>query len=325
VLDVAVLGERVAPGFPAHLWVRAGDARTGAPLPGVDVVVGSDPSLTSVMPGARTDSRGWAELAATPVGLAVSLTLHGQRGGLVGDWIGGLHMSPGGSRLETRSRWGPDEEIEIEVQSPIPKPTVYLEVDDAHGRAWAMALTLATAQGGAPRAVAQVPRLAPGLYWAVASSDPAGAAGLGPGTTVRPFFVAQSDEAALAFGSAECSPPVDARERSRAMASCLALAAATPVRRWTAVEGFSMRHALDAGRRGRGLAVALGALLIAVLLEAVLLLRAAASARARFAVEESYLDAREAVGAGRGWNVAVALLVALLGFALFAAFLVRLA
>jgi hypothetical protein len=326
-LDVAVLGERVAPGFPARLWVRASDAATQAPLPGADVAIESDPGLTPLVPSGRTDSRGWAELAGTPVGLAVALTLHARRDALAGDWMGGLFMSPGGARLETRLRWGPGDAIEIEVQSPVPRPSAYLEVDDAHGRVWAAALDLEPARGATPSAVAHPAKLVPGLYWAVASDDPAGASGLGAGTTVRPFFVAQSDEAALAFGPnpSACTPPVDSRETSRALASCLALAVAVPVRRWTAIEGFSMHQAEGERRRARGLAIGLGALLAAVLLEIVLLLRMAASTRARFAVDLDLTDARAPAEAGRGWSVAVAVLVMLLGFALLAAFLVRLA
>jgi hypothetical protein len=325
-LDVAVLGERVAPGFPARLWVRASDAKTRAPTPGVDVAIESDPGLTPLVQSGRTDSRGWAEMVTIPVGLAVSLTLHARRGALEGDWMGGLFMSPGGSRLETRSRWGPGDAIEIEVQSPVPRPTAYLEVDDVHGRAWAAALDFEPSGGATPSTLAHPPRLKPGLYWAVASDDAAGAAGLGAGTTVRPFFVAQDDEAALALGPdpSACTPG-DSRDGSRVTASCLALAVATPVARWTALEGFSMNHAHDALRRARGLAVALGALFAAVVLEVVLLLRMAASTRARFADDLRDPDASVPAGAGRGWSVAVALLVTLLGFALLAAFLVRLA
>jgi len=327
VLDVAVLGERVPPGFPAQIWARATDAKTGAPLGGVEVTIGSDPSLTGLAQSATTDAGGWAELTATPVGLAVALTLQARRGALAGDWTGGLFMSPGGSRLETRARWAPGEDVEIEVEAPIPRPTVYVEVDDAHGRAWAGAIELADRRGSTPVAIAHVPRPAPGLYWAVASADAAGAAGLGAGTTVRPFFVAPSDEAALAYGTeaSACATPGGSREAARAVASCLALAAATPVRRWTAVEGFSMQHARDARRRARGLAVALGALLVAVVLEVVLLLRTAASVRARFVADTGGEDGGMTVGAGRRFGVVVALLVTLLGFALFAAFLVRLA
>src|SRR5579859_3987594 len=45
-LDVAAFGQRVAPGYPAELWVRATDARTHAPLRDVAVAVDRDTSLT---------------------------------------------------------------------------------------------------------------------------------------------------------------------------------------------------------------------------------------------------------------------------------------
>ena len=69
--------------------------------------------------------------------------------------------------------------------------------------------------------------------------------------------------------------------------------------------------------------MALAAIVLAMLLEAALLLRAARVARERLrettAYERDTLNAR----AGRVGGLAVALLVALLGFALIAAFLVR--
>ncbi len=151
----------------------------------------------------------------------------------------------------------------------------------------------------------QAPGLAPGLYWAVASADPAGAALLGAGTIARPFFVAPSDDAALSLGMDReaCAPARDPRETGDAVSSCLALSSIAPVPRWIALDGFAMQRALDREARARGVAVAVGALAIASVLEGMLLVRAAANSRTR--------------------TVAVAVLVALLGFALLAAFIVR--
>jgi hypothetical protein len=202
-------------------------------------------------------------------------------------------------------------------------------VDDAHGRAWATTLNLA-AGGAAPGGVAHAPRLAPGLYWAIASSDPAGAARLGPGTVARPFFVAADDDAALAFGldRETCTAARDVREEPRALSSCLAVAHASPIPRSPAIEGFSLLRARDAVRRARGLRIGVAAIAIAVLLEAVLLLRAAASSRAAGSMGADEPDGPSGVGSasvapGRGWSVVVMLLLALLGFALLAALLVR--
>jgi hypothetical protein len=316
-IDVAVLGERVAPSFPSSLWVRASDATTHAPIAGADVEPEDDPSLASITSHARTDSRGWAEIGVTPAGLAVSLALDARAAdGRKGTWIGGLVASPGAAHVATRSRWSPDEAIEIAVSAPSTRSTAYVEIDDAAGRAWAASVDLSVAASGTATGEVRAPKLGRGLYWAIASGDSAGASALGAGTAARPFFVAKTDEDALALGpdGDACAPPRDVREISRAVESCLALAVASPVPRWLALDGFATQRLGDAERRGRGLAVALGGVAAAVLLEGALLLRAAAGGRLHGGVP---IDRRR-------WTVAVALLTGLLGFALLAAFLVRL-
>jgi hypothetical protein len=308
-LDVAVLGQRVAPGFAAELWVRATDATTLAPAAGVAIALDRDTSLTlgpTSVPTARTDSRGWTRVVATPVGLAVTMPLRARSpDGRSGEWIGGLFMSPGAPSLDVAPREDPGAAIAVGVTMPTARSAAYVEIDDAAGRAWAAAPAPAAQADGTSVARAQAPGLAPGLYWAVGAGDPASAATLSAGTLARPFFVASSDEAAFAYGTdrAACAAPRDPRETASALASCLALSAITPAARWTALDGFVMQRALDRAARARGLAVALGAIAIAILLEAALLMRAAAGGRAR--------------------TVAVAVLVGLLGFALLAAFIVR--
>jgi hypothetical protein len=243
--------------------------------------------------------------------------------GRTGEWDGGLFVSPGAAQLTADERCAPDREPVLDVVVPTLRTTAYVEIDDARGRAWAAAVPLAAAAGAMPHATVRAPRLAPGLYWAVAADDPAGASQLGPGTVVRPFFVAASDEAALAMGLErdECAPRPDPRETPRALSVCLALAGATPVPRWTALEGFTMQHARDSERRQLGLGIGLGAILLAVLLEAALLLRAAVRSRARLRAASS--EEGGAVPVARAWSVGVGVLVALLGFALLAAFLAR--
>jgi hypothetical protein len=306
-LDVAALGQRVAPGFPAELWVRATDATTHAPMSGVAVALEPDTSLTVGPAGAggRTDSRGWLRLVATPVGLAVTMTLHARSpDARSGEWIGGLFMSPGAPSLDVTERAEPGAAIALGVVMPTARSAAYVEIDDAKGRAWAAAPALIAQADGTSAARVEAPGMAPGLYWAVAAADPASAAALTAGTLARPFFVASSDEAALALGTdVACAAPRDPRETASALSSCLALSTIVPAPRWMALDGFVMQRALDRDARAKGLAVALGALAIAVVLEATLLLRASAGGRAR--------------------TVAVAVLVGLLGFALLAAFIVR--
>jgi hypothetical protein len=326
VLDVAVLGQRVATGFPAHLWVRATDAASHAPLAGVDVEAERDSSFQPAAEHVTTDARGWARVVATPVGHAVGVVLHARAAdGRTGEWAGGLYVSPGAPQLLVDERVPPGAGFAIDVVVPTVRTTAYVEVDDARGRAWAAVVPVRGPAGEMPRATVQAPPLAPGLYWAVAAGDPAGASELGPGTIARPFFVAASDDAALATGTdpQACAPPGDPRDAPRVRAVCLALAAATPVPRWTALDGIAMQHANDAQKRARGVAIGLVAILVAVLLETVLLLRAAASSRARLRAAVSEEGAPPGRLVGRAGTIALALLVALMGFALLAAFLAR--
>jgi hypothetical protein len=323
LLDVAVLGQRVATGFPADLLVRATDAVTHRPLADLTIEAERDASFLPAVATTTTDRRGWAHVVATPVGHAVAVVLHARAEGHTGVWAGGLAVSPGAAQVAVDARVSPDDEPSIDVVVPTLRSTAYVEIDDARGRAWATAVPLTAARDGLPHVTVRAPKLAPGLYWAVESGDPAGGAILGPGTLARPFFVAPSDEAALAFGTdrSVCAPPMDGRETARAIATCLAVAAPAPVPRWIALEGFSMQHARDAERRARGLALAVGGILVAGALEVLLLLRTAAIARARLRDTENAVS-RHLVG--RAWTIGVALLVAMLGFVLLGAFLVRL-
>lgn len=325
-LDVALVGQSASPGFPSTICVRSTHRATGAASVDTLIEAEQDPSWNAAVPIGRTDSEGWAELTLTTVGLAVSLALHAHaRDGRSGAWVGGLYASPGGARLDTRLRWTPDEEPRIDVVTPGPRATEYIEIDDAYGRAWAAAVTPAGPPTTWPAASVRVPRLAPGLYWAVAASDPTTPSKLGPRATVRPFFVAWSDDSALAFGTdpAGCASRRDARETQAALWPCLALSPATPVARYTVLDGFPAIVRATRARRSRGLTIAMGAIALATLIEMALMLRAAAATRARFAV-----DATDVAGAPehtvvRWCSIGIAVLLGLLGFVLLAALIMR--
>jgi hypothetical protein len=328
-LDVAILGQRVASGFPATIWVRATDVATGGALAGVAIDPDNESSLSS-SPGDLTDERGWARVVATPMGHAVALILHARApDGRSGEWAGALFVSPGASALTASDRYTPDREPSFDIVAPNLRSRAYVEIDDARGRAWGAAVALAMQDDEMPHARVWAPRLAAGLYWAIASSDPMGAGLLGPGSIARPFFVASSDEAALAFGTDRqaCALPRDARDVGRVLGACLARTRAIAHPRQIAIEGFAVRHEVDRRRAAAGLSVALGAIAVAVVLEATLLLRAWHSARARLRSaswsEGASESERETVQTERAWNVVVALLVALLGFGLLAALLIR--
>jgi hypothetical protein len=328
-LDVAILGQRVASGFPASLWVRATDPTTHAGVAGVTIEPEQDASLSADAAQAQTDACGWAHVAVTPMGHAVALTLHAHDPrGKTGLWAGALFVSPGAAQVSMRDRYSPEEEPVIELVMPNVRTTAYVEIDDARGRAWAAAVPLAPREGGLPGATVHAPRLSPGLYWTVASSDPAAGALLGPGASARPFFVAASDEQALAFGTerAECASSRNPREPARALSICASLVAPTPIPRETLLDGFAAKHALRAHKRARSMALSLGAIAIAMVLETVLLVRTARRARMRLhaaasdgELESELVDER----AERAGKLGIALLVAMLGFVLLAAFLAR--
>jgi hypothetical protein len=318
-IDVAALGHRVAPGFPAELWVRATNAATNAPLGGVAIELANDSGLARIGRGSvETDPLGWATITATPVGLAVVATLRARsRDAREGEWTGGLYMSPGAARIATRRRWEPGVGPELLIVAPTTWGTAYIEVDDHLGRAWAATFAPVAQQDGTSSASVHAPNLSPGLYWAVASEDPAGAATLSAGTIVRPFFVASADEAAFAFGTDReaCVAPPDPRETSNALSACLTLSATAPVPRWRALDGFAQARAVYRKTRGRGRAVALGAIAAAMVLEGMLLLRAARTGPINATAAAARTD--------RFARVAVAILVGLLGLALLAAFIAR--
>jgi hypothetical protein len=266
---------------------------------------------------------------ATPMGHAVALTLHARAShGRAGLWAGALFVSPGAAQLSARDRYSPEEEPLLDLVMPNVRTTAYVEIDDARGRAWAAAVPLSAREGGLPGASVHAPRLAPGLYWAVISSDPAGDALLGPGTSARPFFVASSDEQALSFGTDReaCAPPRDPHELVRALSVCAALVGPTPVPREMLLDGFAAQHARRSLKRARSMALSLGAIGIAMVLETVLLVRTARRARMRL---HAVASAEELGGAlvdersARAGKLGIALLVAMLGFLLLAAFLAR--
>jgi hypothetical protein len=314
VLDVAVLGQRLAPGFPASIWVRATDAVTHSRLSGVTLEPDAEGSLSfGRMSSATVD--GWSELTATAAGFAISLTLQARTAdGRTGEWHGGLFASPGAVKIETRRRWAPDEGPTTTLVAPTVRATEYLEIDDSHGRVWATAAALGQAGDGTSSATISAPPLPPGLYWAVAASDAGGASLLGPGTAALPFFVAASDPSALQLGTdrSECAASAGAGSASHALGPCLALAAAAPIARWTALDGFPAKNAHLREKRLRGMAIAGGSILVAMALETILIMRAAARGRA---TGELAMSPR--------YQSAVAVLVAVLGFALVTAFILR--
>jgi len=192
----------------------------------------------------------------------------------------------------------------LTVDVPTVRPLLYVEVDDAQGRAFAAALKVSATPGTMPRASVLLPPLSAGTYWVVTAGEPRGAESLEVGTIARPLLLRDGE-------------PLDHCEAG----ARLAVAAAAPFRKWLALDGMSGKRAVDDGQRSRGLVLAWGALAVAAVLEAMLLLRATGRARKEMAGVEAALADGEAVAprlASRfsAANLVLGILLVLLGFAL---------
>jgi hypothetical protein len=323
LMDVAVLGQRVAPGFPASIWVRATDAATQARIPDVTLTAEPDGSLTFGR-GGRTQADGWAEMTATAAGFAISLGLHARSpDGRTGEWHGGLFSSPGAAKLETKRRWAPHEAPTIGLVAPTARTSEYFEIDDAYGRVWAETVPLVRADDDTAGATVNALPLPSGLYWAVVANDASGGALLGPGTATLPFFVAETDDLALRFATDRAACNDAPALAAHALGPCLALAAATPTARWTALDGFSAKNAKLQRKRLRGMTIAWASVLMAMALEALLLIRAATRGRQKRQPIDPSEDSEDELVMAPRFQGAVAVLVALLGLALVAAFVLR--
>jgi hypothetical protein len=200
-----------------------------------------------------------------------------------------------------------DAPFPLRFSVPEASKRLYVEVEDAHGRDFAAALDVTL---GA--ATAEIPRLLPGLYWLVTSSDPRGAELLTGSTVARPFRVGAPSFSVLAELATlvELVPP----KASRTLV----------------LDGLRAPKERATRARRRGLAIALGALGIGGALELFLLARASARARRRMQeLTDAALLAQGAVGEAMSYETAgtaaarlvIVGLLTLLGFALLAALL----
>ena len=326
VIDVAVYGQRLAPSFPTSLWVRA-TSRAGAPLANVTLTTETD-GLQMAPTTAKTDERGWAQLIATAQMHYASLGIKAQsEAGALGEWAGTLATAPGASHGALPARLAPDTPYSFELVGAS-EHLAYVEIQDAQGRVWADTIAFVADANGAPRATVRMPRLHDGLHWLVTSGTPSGAEKMSAGTLVDPFFVASTDEGALRLGSSQevCASPRDADAMPRAIGPCVTLSSTPgPFARWIALEGFASKHAHDADRRLRGIVIALGALVVAATLEGLIIVTGVRDSRRRLRAsgEGSSDEMKKAAPRVGVLRIAIALLVALLGFALIAILVLR--
>jgi hypothetical protein len=303
-LDVALQGERLAVGFPGSAWIRVQDATTGAALAGVTVTIEPEPGLEVASAPKPTCANGFTEARLTPMGHVIGAAFKAKsERGATGEWFGGLSVAGGADTVDLPLAIAPGKPTPLQLVTPGVRDLAYVEVDDERGRVFATVLSLPKG-GSFSGASFTLPPLLPGLYWLVTSGEPRGAESLAGAAVARPFTVSEG-----------APDPC-------ALAPTVAVRAGGGFRRWLAVEGVDVGP--ERSRRKLGLAIALGSLLVAAILEGLLLFQGARRARrtiaAAFADDEAAAE-RVAKRPVAG-SVAVGILVALLGFGLLAALLV---
>lgn len=291
-LDVAAVGARLVPGFPGTLVVRV----VGAPATEVRLTAEGDGAVDVATPEVAFCPSGRAALTVTPLLHVSSLALHAKtKDGRAGDWSGPVPVAHGGMQLGS---------LDVTRATTITAPGIahraYFEIDDDTGRVRAGIVPLAP-DGVEPRPHGSLSfaGLPEGNYWVVVSPDPAGAEKLEDAALARRVHVGE-----------------------RALDPCEVLdGAARSARgfpRWVALDGMAGKHAVLSQRRGRGRTVALLGLLSGAAAELLLVLRAARAAKVALDSLDRGVGAtvRRRFGA---LEVALALTLAVLGFALLAA------
>ncbi len=305
LIDVAVYGGRLVPGFSSSVWVRVTDKSTKEAVGGAVLDVEPEPGLAVQASRVTSNVAGYAEILASPQIHVVALGLRASAGtGILkrsGAWYGALPVAPGAAFVAVPFAISPGEPHVFDVIVPTVLPRIYAEVDDEDGRAFAVSLAVERSH-----AEVAVPPLQRGTYWLVTSGDPQGAESLEGAAVARPFLAADPstvDRASLGPDLAMLAPPRFSR--------------------FVALNGLPGKREADGSRHRRGLAIALGALGLAAALEVWLILRAVARSKLLFARLSGVLDEQGAPIEPRfsAGSVAIGLLLALLGFALLAALL----
>ncbi|MCW5836105.1 MAG: hypothetical protein KIS78_27135, partial [Labilithrix sp.] len=308
-LDVLVEGERLVVGARTPLWTRV-SAPGGADPARVTLEVTPEAGLRVDDDAAKVGCDGWAEIAAVAEGHVAGAQIEAEDPeGRRGVWFGALPVAPGAFFVGAPRFVPAATPHTVVLVAPNPRTVVYAEVDDERGRVFAAALPLAVEPGDPiPRARFEVPALAPGLHWIVVSGEPRGAERLAGAAIAKPFLV----------GGAPGVRP----DEACSVGPWLARRPAAGFPRWLALDGMETRGAANRASHRLGLFIGLVSLLAAAALEALLLTAASREARAIMLLadlDEPADDRARVTAKAPGGSLAIALLVALLGFALLAA------
>lgn len=312
VVDLSIPDGRLAAEANTRAFVRM-RVNGGPPAnPKVELAPegGMDGTVVRVCP-----KEGLAELALVatfPItGIGIVVTDGDGPDKKKGEWFGAVPVAMGAPRVLLPYSEPAGAPFHLDVRASNARAGVYVMIDDAKGRAFADYKPLRVTTSGAESATVDVPPLPEGLYFLTASGDPKAVDALDSSALARPFLVRKT--------------PPDPCSLLNALTPT-----AGPIKRTQVLDGLYVRRQGDRQKKRRGLFLGLLSLTVAALLEIVLLLSAAHDARADLAARMSeVLDEGEAASIdadtkrSRGVpRMAIAILIALLGFALIGAFVV---
>jgi hypothetical protein len=310
-IDVLVEGERLVVGFDMPVWAHV--RGSGIDPSRVTLHATPEAGLRLEKEHPKIGCDGWAEVEAIAEGHVVGLQIEAQApDGKKGVWFGALPVAPGAFFVGAPRHVVEGKSETVVLVAPNPRNVVYAEVDDERGRVFAAALPLAVEPGDpVPRARFEMPALAPGLHWIVVSGEPRGAERLAGAAIAKPFLV----------GSAPDVRP----EEACSIGPWLAKRPASGFPRWLALDGMATRGASNRASHRLGLFIGLVSLVAAAVLEVLLLTAASREARAVMLlaeVDEPEANRERVIAKPPGGSLAIAILVATLGFALLAALMV---
>ncbi len=326
-MEVLVEGERLVPGFPTPVWVYF--TTDGVSRSAISIHVLPEPGILVDRTQAKPCPEGWAETALTAQAHVVGTKFVATAGKPedfdpdagapkdptgFGEWFGVMPVAAGAFYIGIDRVVEEGKPTAAVLVAPNPRNVVYAELQDRHGRVVAAALEPTVEKGDpTPRARFALPPLGSGLYWIVASGEPRGGEQMAGAAIARAFVV----------GNGPPGEGLDTRDLCK-VGPYLAKHPAAGVRRWIALDGLPARSSQNRFRHNLGMAIAMISLLAAAILETILLVAASREARITLQLAELEEEDRpaEAVTAKPpGGNLAIALLVAILGFALLAALL----
>lgn len=305
-IDVVPLDGQLATGFHSRVFARVTDA-AGRGIPRVAISLRPDPGVSTPALTTTCDT-GWAEFEASAVmhAIQIELLVESGDGKLKGRWVGPLPVAAGASDVRFSRTPPPNKPFAVSIEASNERNEVFAEINDERGRIFAGEFPFRDVDGH-KIASFEAPALPPGSYWLVASGTPEGTADAAqPGTLSHPFFI---HEGALP----SCS-----------IAAKLATSYRSHFPRATVADSLSSRHAKDRKNKSLGIAIALIGLLAGALLETLLLLRGVGRAASELSVASENADESRALGKSgkEKARVVIGVLMALLGFSLFAAIVV---